>query len=75
VRSSINRRAHGLGVAADLAPLIFAACGQQLCVELIEVPRLRERHPVIASEVAGLTLNPALLVRLRRGAKVTLEPQ
>jgi hypothetical protein len=60
-------------MAGDLAPLVISAAGQQLRVELLEVPRLRDRHPAIAPEVAGLALDPALLVRFRRRAKVALE--
>ena len=58
-----HRRADGLVAAGDLTPFIFTAGGQQLCVEVIQVARLRQRHPVIAPKVAGFALNPALLVR------------
>ena len=57
-----HRRSHRLTVSGDLAPFIFAASGQELGVEVGEVPRLRHRHPVVAPEVARLTLDAALLV-------------
>src|SRR5215470_3929218 len=68
-----HRCADGLLMAGDLAPRAISAAGQQLRVELVEVPRLRNRHPVIAPKVAGLALYPAFLVRFGRRAKVTLE--
>jgi hypothetical protein len=35
-------------MAGDLAPLVIPAGGQQLRVELVEVPRSWNRHPLIA---------------------------
>src|ERR1700752_2796253 len=60
-------------MSGDLTPLVFVTGGQQLSVELVEVPRVRQRHPVIAPEVAGLALDPTLLVRFCRGTKIALE--
>src|SRR5215469_15994146 len=63
----------GLVMAGDLAPLVISAAGQQLRVKLVEISRPRNRHPVIAPEVADLALDPALLVRFSRRTKVALE--
>jgi hypothetical protein len=52
-------------MAGDVTPLAISAAGQQLGVELVEVPRLRNRHPVIAPEVAGLAFDSALGVSSR----------
>jgi hypothetical protein len=66
-----HRRAYALGgVTCNLAPFIFVTGGQQLGVEIIKIPRVRERHPVIAPEVAGFALNPAFFVRFPRIAKI-----
>src|SRR5690349_13880227 len=61
-------------MAGDLAALVISAAGQQLCVKVVEVPRLRNRHPMIAPKVAGIALDPTLLVRFCRRAKVAFEP-
>ena len=68
-----HRRSHRLSVPGDLAPFILATGGQQLRVELREVPRLRHRHPVVAPEVAGLAFDAALFVRFVRRAELALE--
>lgn len=65
-----HRRADPRVVTGDQMPLIFVAGGQQPGVELIDVPRLRDRHPVIAAKVASLALDSTLLVRLRQRAEV-----
>ena len=62
-------RAHRLTVSGDLASFILATGGEQLRVEFGQVTCFGDRHPVITPEVAGLALDPALLVRLRRRAK------
>ena len=54
-----HRRADGLGMSGDLTPLVFMTGGQQMAVEIIKIPCVRQRHPVIAPEVTGFALNPA----------------
>src|SRR5580658_9686317 len=69
-----HRRADTQGVSGDLTPLISMTGGQQLGVEIIKIPCVWQRHPMIAPEVAGFALNPAFFVRFPRVAKVTREP-
>src|SRR6202012_331133 len=68
-----HRRADGLGMSGDLTPLVFMTGGQQLGVEIIKIPCVWQRYPVIAPEVAGFAFNPAFFVRFPRVAKVTRE--
>jgi hypothetical protein len=60
-------------MAGDHPPHILATTDQQLGVELLKVPGLRNRYPVVAQKVAGFALDATLLVRLRRRAEVTCE--
>jgi len=68
-----HQRAHRLALPSDLTSFVGAAGGQQLCVETLEIARLRHRHPVVAPEVSGLALDAALFVRLLRRAELTAE--
>ena len=72
-RSAIIAAPTARVVAGDLTPFIFVTGGQQLGVEIIKIPRVRQRHPVIAPEVTGFALNPAFFVRFPRIAKVARE--
>jgi len=49
-----HRHAHRLTASGDSAPFFLVAGGEQLRIEAGEVRRLRQRHPVIAPEVASL---------------------
>src|ERR1700679_3517670 len=69
-----HRRADGLGMSGDLTPPVFMTGGQQMAVEIIKIPCMRQRHPVIAPEVAGFALNPTFFVRFPRVAKIAREP-
>jgi hypothetical protein len=55
-----HRRSHRLSVPGDLALLVFATRGQQLRVQLREIPRLGHRHPVVPAKIAGLIFDSAL---------------
>src|SRR6202453_400621 len=68
-----HRRADALGMSGDLTPLVFMTGGQQLGVEIIKIPCVWQRHPVIAPEVAGFALNPTFFVRFPRVAKIARE--
>jgi hypothetical protein len=57
-------------IVGDLAPLVISAGGRRLRIEFVEVPRLGNRHPVIAPEVAGLALDAAFFVRFGGRAEV-----
>ena len=67
-----HRRSHRLSVPGDLTLLVFATRGQQLRVQLREIPRLGHRHPVVAAKIASLTFDSAFLVWFLRRAKVAL---
>ena len=66
---------HLLLASGDLALFVGAAGGEQLRVELFQLSRFRQRHPVIAPEVAGFAFNPAFFVRFPRIAKVAAKRQ
>src|SRR5271167_3969123 len=68
-----HRRSHRLSVRGDLALLVFATRGQQLRVQLREIPRLGHRHPVVPAKIAGLIFNSALLVWFLRRAEFALK--
>src|SRR5215469_2589681 len=68
-----HQRPHRLAAPDNRAPFIFAAGGEQLRVKLGEVPRFRDRHPVITPEVADLAFDAAFFVRLVRRAELTAE--
>jgi len=57
-----HQRAHRLALPSDLTSFVGAAGGQQLCVETLEIARLRHRHPVPAS----LSMPPFSCPSLRR---------
>src|SRR6516164_5399720 len=69
-----HQRAHRLAVSGDEAPFIFTAGSEQLSVKLGEVPRFRDRHPVITPKVAYLAFDAAFFVWFGRRAEVALEP-
>ena len=64
-----HRRADALLAPRDGARLIRLAGGQELRIQLLQVARLRHRHPVVPPEPPDLALHPALLVRLRPGVQ------
>jgi hypothetical protein len=55
----LQQRAHRLALSGDLAAFICAAGGEQLCVEIFEIARFRQRDPVVAPKVAGLAFDAA----------------
>ena len=68
-----HQRSHRPIAPSDLTSFVGATGGEQLGVEVIEIARFRQRHPVIAPEVAGFAFDPALgtscrmqMVRLMR---------
>jgi hypothetical protein len=67
-----HRRPHRLAVSCDLAPFILLAGGEQLGVQFRQIPRLRQRHPVVAPEVAGLAFNTAFFVGFVRRVQNSL---
>jgi len=69
-----QRRPYTLGASGNRSMLIVMASGQQLPVKRGKIFRLRYRHPVIPSEVANLSLNPAFLMSFRRIAKLAFKP-
>src|SRR5258708_2948820 len=69
-----HRRAHQLTASGDLALFILATGGEQLRIEAGEVRRLRQRHPVIAPEVAGLAFDAALFVSFVGRAELARKP-
>src|SRR5271157_1147052 len=68
-----RRRSHWLAMAGDLALLILATGGPQLCVEFLEVTGLRQGHPVIAPKVTYFTLHPAFFLWLLGRTKLAAE--
>ena len=58
----------------DQPLLVGTAAGEQQAIELVEIYRRRERHPVVAAEVADLALHTALLVTGRGRAELRCEP-
>src|ERR1039458_801995 len=56
----------------DRPPLIFAATGYELPVQIGDVESLGHRHPVIPAKVTDLPLHTALLVAFARRAELTL---
>src|ERR1019366_4298288 len=63
---------HPLLPPRDRPPLIFAATGYEVPVQIGDVESLGHRHPVIPAKVADLPLHTALLVAFARRAELTL---
>src|SRR4051794_5713867 len=59
-----QRRANSLLSATDDALLVLLACRCELTIEFRQVTGPRNRHPVVAPEIAGLRLDATLLLRL-----------
>ena len=55
------------------APLILLAALLQVGVQLFQITRFRQRHPVVAAEVSALTFDAALLVATCRIAELALK--
>jgi hypothetical protein len=71
-----HQRAHRPALPSDLTSFVGAAGGHQLCVEILEIARFRQRHPVVAPEVAGLALDAALgaSYRMQTARRMRSEP-
>ena len=69
-----HRRADRLRASSQDAALIFAATPLQICVQLIQIAGFRQRHPVVATEVAAFAFDAALLVAAGRVAELALKP-
>jgi len=65
---------HSLLPPGDRPPLIFAATGYELPVQIGDVQGLGHRHPVIPAKIANLPLYATLLVPFTRRAELTLVP-
>src|SRR5450755_2668493 len=65
---------HTLLPPRDRPPLIFAATGYELPVQIGDVESLGHRHPVIPPKVANLPLHATLLVPFARRTELTLVP-
>src|SRR5437764_12390268 len=68
-----HQRPYRLPVSGNQALLILPARSEQLRVKFSEIPRFRDRHPVVTPEVAGLTFDAAFFVWFAGRAELTLE--
>src|ERR1700674_2113468 len=61
-----HRRANALRVARNDAALLLPRPSRQQQVQLFQVPHLRNRHQIVATELAPFALDAAFLVTLAR---------
>ena len=71
---SLHRRSDVLLPPANRPLLVRLTPRQQLPVELLQIPRLWHRYPVIAPEISHLAFDPSFLLRRRRRTEFGREP-
>src|ERR1700745_1258258 len=68
-----NRRANALLASCDYSMFILLTRRQQLRVQAIQIISNRNRHPMIAPEIATFSFNTALLMRFAWRAELGLK--
>src|SRR3954468_5312698 len=68
-----QRRADALVSPGYATLLVYTAVVEQLTIQFCQIDRLRHRHPVIPSEVAGFSFDAALFMSFGRCAELARE--